>query len=182
MPKSRRSSSLTPGIVSITDSSNTDCALSVTGPYESTAMVTGPMPRNPNATRPKAKTAGAIISPTSPVVLNPYAIAINDIMTIPNQNALKFPATKPDRMFSDAPPSRDEVTISRVCREPTEVKTFTNSGMIAPARVPQVITRDNFHHSVGSPPMFGINSRDARKVNATETIDVNQTSVVRGAS
>ena len=31
-PKSRFNSSLTPGIVSITDSSNTDCALSVTGP------------------------------------------------------------------------------------------------------------------------------------------------------
>ena len=52
---------MTPGIVSITDSSNTDCALSVTGPCESTAIVTGPMPRKPNATRPNAKTAGASI-------------------------------------------------------------------------------------------------------------------------
>ena len=49
------------GTLSMSDSSNTDCALSVTGPYESTAMVTGPMPRKPNATRPKAKTAGASI-------------------------------------------------------------------------------------------------------------------------
>ena len=32
-------------------------------------MVTGPMPRNPNATRPKANTAGASISAPSPVVL-----------------------------------------------------------------------------------------------------------------
>ena len=45
----------------MTDSSNTDCALSVTGPYESTAIVTGPMPRKPKATRPKAKTDGASI-------------------------------------------------------------------------------------------------------------------------
>ena len=45
----------------MTDSSKTDCALSVTGPYESTAIVTGPMPRNPNATRPNAKTGGASI-------------------------------------------------------------------------------------------------------------------------
>src|SRR6266496_1388003 len=148
----------------------------------STAIVTGPMPRNPKATSPNANTAGANINPPSPVVLTPYAIAMRVIMVIPNQNALKFPATKPERMFSEAPPSRDEVTISRVWREPTEVKTFTNSGMIAPASVPQVITSDNFHHSVGSPPMLGIRSRDARKVRPTETSDVSQTSVVSGAS
>src|SRR2546426_1096847 len=34
----------------MTESSKTDCALSVTGPYESTAIVTGPMPRKPKAT------------------------------------------------------------------------------------------------------------------------------------
>src|SRR5262249_10578548 len=44
MPKSFFSSALTSGTVSMTESSYTDCALSVTGPYESTAMVTGPMP------------------------------------------------------------------------------------------------------------------------------------------
>ena len=55
----------------MTDSSNTDCALSVTGPYESTAIVTGPMPRKPNATRPNANTAGAIISAPRPCVLTP---------------------------------------------------------------------------------------------------------------
>src|SRR5688572_23426427 len=137
-----------PGMFSITDNSNTDWALSVTGPYESTAIVTGPMPRNPKATSPNANTAGAAISAASPVVLTPYATAMSAIMAIPNQNALKFPATRPDRMFSDAPPSRDEVTTSRVCRELTEVNTFTNSGMIAPASVPQVITSDSFHHSV----------------------------------
>ena len=48
------------------ESSYTDCALSVTGPYESTAIVTGPMPRKPNATSPNANTAGAIMPPTSP--------------------------------------------------------------------------------------------------------------------
>ena len=30
----------------------------------------------------------------------------------PSQYALKLPATRPDRMLSDAPPSRDEVTTS----------------------------------------------------------------------
>ena len=48
------------------DSSNTDWALSVTGPYESTAIVTGPMPRKPNATRPNANTAGATIRAAQP--------------------------------------------------------------------------------------------------------------------
>ncbi len=58
------------GICSIVDSSKTDCALSVTGPYESTAIVTGPMPRNPNATRPNANTAGAIMSRSeNPILL-----------------------------------------------------------------------------------------------------------------
>ena len=49
------------GSCSMVESSKTDCALSVTGPYESTAIVTGPMPRKPNATRPNANTAGAIM-------------------------------------------------------------------------------------------------------------------------
>ncbi len=50
----------------MTDSSKTLCALSVTGPYESTAMVTGPMPRKPKAMRPKANTAGASMRWESP--------------------------------------------------------------------------------------------------------------------
>src|ERR671923_2765428 len=159
-----------------------DCALSVTGPYESTAIVTGPMPRNPNATRPNANTAGATISPPRPAVLTPYAIAMSTIIVIPSQNALKFPATNPDRMFSEAPPSRDDVTISRVCRDFTDVNTFTNSGMMAPASVPQVMTSDSFHHNDGSPPRFGIKRRDTTKVRPTDTNEVSHTSVVSGAS
>ena len=58
-----------PGTCSMSDNSKTDWALSVTGPYESTAIVTGPMPRNPKATRPNAKTAGATMRLASPAVL-----------------------------------------------------------------------------------------------------------------
>ena len=58
-----------PGMCSMTDSSKTDCALSVTGPYESTAIVTGPMPRNPNATNPNANTDGASMRSPMPNVL-----------------------------------------------------------------------------------------------------------------
>ena len=43
----------------------------------------------------------------------------------------------PERIFSDEPPSSDDVTISPTCLELVEVKTLTNSGMIAPAKVPQ---------------------------------------------
>ena len=71
--------SLTPGSDSMTDSSNTDCALSVTGPYESTAIVTGPMPRKPNATRPNANTAGAAISAPMPNRLTRYAAPISEV-------------------------------------------------------------------------------------------------------
>src|SRR5438552_15280902 len=121
------------GTSSISESSYTDCALSVTGPYESTAIVTGPMPRKPNATRPNANTAGAIIRAPRPRVLTPYAIAIRPTTTRPTQNALKLPPTNPARTFSDGPPAREDVTTSRTCLEPTDVKTSTDSGIMAPA-------------------------------------------------
>ena len=70
---------------------------------------------------------------------------------MPSQYALKLPATKPDRMLSDGPPSRDDVTTSFTWRDSVDVNTFTSSGMIAPASVPQVMTLDSFHHSVPSP-------------------------------
>src|SRR6185503_18135714 len=89
---------------------------------------------------------------------------------------------KPERIFSEAPPSREDMTTSRTCRESVDVKTFTNSGMIAPARVPHVMMADNFHHSVESPPRSGISTLETRNVRATETIDVSQTSEVNGAS
>jgi hypothetical protein len=54
-------------------------------------------------------------------------------------------------MLSDAPPSREELTTSLTCDDSVDVNTFTSSGMIAPASVPQVMTDDSFHHSVPSP-------------------------------
>src|SRR3989442_4801773 len=102
-------------------------------------------------------------------------------MLRPSQYALKLPATNPDRMFSDAPPSRDAVTTSLTCPDSTDVNTLTNSGMIAPASVPHVMTVDSFHHSVPSPSPE-ISTYEAAYVVATETIEVNQTSDVSGAS
>jgi hypothetical protein len=54
-------------------------------------------------------------------------------------------------MFSEAPPSRDEVTTSRTWLDSVEVKIFTSSGMMAPASVPHVMMVASIHHSVPSP-------------------------------
>src|SRR5579863_2086340 len=105
------------------------------------------MPRKRNAKRPNAHTAGATIRLARPSVLSPYAMLIRISIDSPSQNALKFPATSPDRILSDAPPSREEVTTSRTWVDSVEVNTFTSSGITAPARVPQVITLDSFHQS-----------------------------------
>ena len=83
------------------------------------------------------------------------------MITSPSQYAEKLPATSPDRMLSEAPPSRDEVTTSLTCPECVDVKIFTNSGMIAPASVPHVITDDSCHHSDELPPSVGISAYDS---------------------
>ena len=85
-------------------------------------------------------------------------------------------------MLSDAPPSSDERTTSLTCPESVEVKTLTSSGMIAPASVPQEMIEANFHQSVVSPLRSGMMKYDTMKVNATETMDVIQTSDLSGAS
>src|SRR5688500_15741639 len=85
-------------------------------------------------------------------------------------------------MLSDGPPSRDEVTTSRTCPEWVEVKTLTNSGMIAPASVPHVTTDDSCHHRSLLPPRVGMSRYDSTYVSTTETIEVSHTSEVSGAS
>src|SRR5215510_896121 len=85
-------------------------------------------------------------------------------------------------MFNDGPPSRDDVTTSFVCRDSVEVNTFTNSGMIAPANVPHVMTSESFHHNVPSPPRSGIINFETMNVSTTERIDVSQTRNVSGDS
>jgi len=51
-----------------------DWALSDTGPKLSTAMVTGPMPRKPKATRPKAKTGAANLKAVGMISMTEGAI------------------------------------------------------------------------------------------------------------
>src|ERR671914_2287147 len=100
---------------------------------------------------------------------------------MPSQNALKLPATRPERMLSEGPPSRDDVTTSRVWRDSVDVKILTSSGMMAPASVPQVMIVDSFHQSEPS-PRSRTSAYETRYVSATETSDVSHTSWVSGAS
>src|SRR5438094_3345885 len=94
-----------------------------------------------------------------------YAAAMRaTITTPPIQKAEKFPAVKPDRMLSEAPPSRLAVTTSRTWRECVEVKKVVTSGMIAPASVPQVMIEASFHHSPSAAPMSEIKAHDAAYV------------------
>ncbi len=66
---------------------------------------------------------------------------------MPFQNALKLPATIPERMVSEAPPSRVAVTISCTCFEWELVKTLVNSGISTAASVPQLMIVASCHHS-----------------------------------
>src|SRR3954468_11395927 len=70
-------------------------------------------------------------------------------MRPPIQNALKLPATMPDRIVSDGPPSREAVTISWTCLECELVKTLVNSGISTAARVPQLMMVASCHHRFG---------------------------------
>jgi hypothetical protein len=66
--------------------------------------------------------------------------------------------------------------------ELVEVNTLTNSGMIAPARVPQEMIVASCHHKSVFPLRVGTMSLETTKVRATETSEVIQTREVSGAS
>src|SRR6185369_16100239 len=85
-------------------------------------------------------------------------------------------------MFSDGPPSLDDVTTSLTCRDSVEVKIFTSSGISAPAIVPHEMMIASFHQSVLLPLSVGIVRYETIKVITTETIEVIHTSEVSGAS
>src|SRR6516225_2200472 len=69
------------------------------------------------------------------------------MMSMPFQKALKLPATRPDRIVSDEPPSREAVTISCTCLECELVKTLVNSGISTAANVPQLIIVASWNHN-----------------------------------
>src|SRR5208282_5056267 len=109
------------------------------------------------------------------------------IMTSPIQNAQKLPATKPDRMFSDAPPWPDAVTISFTCRDLVLTKILVNSMMSGPASVPHEMMPASTHQRFGlSMPgnvsCPGSSNQLAAKVATMETMEVNHTRFVSGCS
>src|SRR5436190_14085192 len=109
---------------------------------------------------------------------------ISAVMTRPIQYAEKLPAVRPARMLSEGPPSLEAVTVSRTWPELTDVKTFTSSGMIAPANVPHEMIVESFHHSplgsVDSP--WPMSRYETPNVRPTDTSDVSHTSCVSGCS
>src|SRR6266481_9508604 len=70
-------------------------------------------------------------------------------ITNPLQSAYILPATNPERIFSDAPPCLEQVVTALTCFELVLVNTFVNSGINAPAIVPQEIIADKTHHKAG---------------------------------
>ena len=75
-------------------------------------------PAKPKATKPNANTGDAstlpiVMSSPRPCMLTYQALPIKTMRMTPIQYALKLPAVRPERMFSEGPPSRDEVTTSR---------------------------------------------------------------------
>lgn len=84
-------------------------------------------------------------------------------------------------MSSDGPPLRAEVTTSRVCLDLVEVNTFTNSGMRAPAIVPQETMAASCHQRC-PPSRFRSMRKLVTKVKAMDRIEVSHTSAERGAS
>src|SRR5262245_27404753 len=139
------------------------------------------MPRKPNATSPNANTAGASMMASSPFWLTKYDAPMRVTTITPIQNALKLPAVRPDRMLSEAPPSRDDATTSFTWADSVEVNTLMSSGMIAPASVPHEMMSESFHQSVPSPSV-GMSRYETMKVAAIEMNEVSHTSTVSGVS
>src|SRR5271156_3428838 len=105
----------------------------------------------------------------------------------PIHSAEKFPATKPDRMLRDAPPCFEQFVTSRTCFELVLTKTLVNSGITAPATVPQLMMIESTHHKSGcAMPLPSLKSPRrnllAMKVMAMDTAEVIQTRWVNGAS
>src|SRR6476620_291251 len=98
-----------------------------------------------------------------------------------------LPATNPDKIFREAPPCLEQLVTSLTWRELVLTKTFVNSGMSAPATVPQLIITERTHHNAGwgVPPESAKSPRRsllARNVSPIETADVIHTKWVSGAS
>ena len=89
------------------------------------------------------------------------AASIRPTITMPFQKALKLPATIPERMVREAPPSREAVTTSCTWRELELVNALVSSGMMAAANVPKLMMEARRHHI--SPEMLAETEPSAAK-------------------
>src|SRR5258706_843950 len=96
------------------------------------------------------------------------------------QNTEKLPATSPERIVSEAPPSRLAATISRTCRELLLVNTLVNSGISAAASVQHEMMVESLHHSPD--PSSATIQRDTTNVTEIDRSEVIHTRLVSGAS
>src|SRR5258708_5498520 len=110
------------------------------------------MPRKPKATRPNAKMGAAkrnlsgMSESSAGFWEKKYDANMSTMMTSPIQNADMLPAPKPERMFNEAPPFLEQFVNSRTWRELVLTNTLVNSGINAPAMVPQLIITERTHH------------------------------------
>ena len=72
-------------------------------------------------------------------------------MTMPFQKALKLPATRPERIVSDAPPSRDAVTISATCLDLRRGEDLGELRNHRGGQVPQLMIVESFHQTCRRP-------------------------------
>src|SRR5262249_12198416 len=121
------------------------------------------------------------------LVENCQATNMRIMITTPIQNAEKLPATKPDKIFSEAPPCLEQLVTSRTCLELVLTNTLVNSGINAPATVPQLMMPESTHQRAGwALPLGSVKSPKssllATKVMMMETAEVIHTKWVSGAS
>src|ERR1041385_2538729 len=74
---------------------------------------------------------------------------MSTMMQSPIQKAEKLPATKPDKMFKEAPPCLEQLVTSWTCLEVVLTNTLVNSGINAPATVPQLMIIESTHQRFG---------------------------------
>src|SRR5438093_6782468 len=96
------------------------------------------------------------------------------------QNTEKLPATIPERMVSEAPPSLVAPTISFTWRDWLLVNTLVNSGIRAAASVPQEMMVESFHHRPW--PRSASIQRETAKVTTIDSSEVIHTRLVSGSS
>ena len=109
-------------------------------------MVTGPIPRNPKATRPKAKTAGATMIPSSSEPDRRKAPPMRPTTVMPNQKAEKCPPRPRKDVQAGAALARGLDGLANVLGAGGG-EDLDQLGDERPARVPQVMIVARRSHS-----------------------------------